>query len=78
MLLFGDASPTLVFGLLTGSPTEITLIRTKHLALGDSDGAPSGIESIAEPRVRREVSLRHVSCDGRPRDALHRSGALAA
>lgn len=60
MLLLGDGSPTHILQLLTGEPTEVDVIDMSLIGKTD-DGAPSEIEAIAEPRLRRQVWLRTAS-----------------
>lgn len=61
MMMFGDASPTKLLGLLTGSPTAVEVLGTRHLASGDRDHAPDAIDLIREPRFRREVFLGNTA-----------------
>lgn len=60
ILLLGDGSPTRHLQLLTGEKTEVDVIDMSLIG-ADSDGAPSQIRSIAEPRLRRQVWLRTAS-----------------
>lgn len=60
IMLLGDGSPTRHLQLLTGEPTEVDVI-DMSLIDRDDDGAPSEIEIIPEPRLRRQVWLRTVS-----------------
>ncbi|MDC0834939.1 chorismate lyase [Leptolyngbya valderiana BDU 20041] len=60
ILLLGDGSPTRHLKLLTGEPTEVDV--TDMSAIGtDTDGAPSLIQEIPTPRLRRQVWLRTAS-----------------
>ncbi|MBD2464256.1 chorismate lyase [Oscillatoria sp. FACHB-1407] len=57
MLLLGDGSPTRHLQLLTGEATEVDVIDMS--LIGDtSDEAPSPIQVLSEPRLRRQVWLR--------------------
>lgn len=60
MLLLSDGSPTHILQLLTGEPTEVDVIDMSLIGKKD-DGAPSEIQAIAEPRLRRQVWLRTAS-----------------
>lgn len=73
MMMFGDASPTKLLGLLTGSPTAVEVLGTRHLASGDRDHAPDAIDLIKEPRFRREVSVLPAPPDPAP----HSPGAVS-
>ncbi len=60
ILLLGDGSPTRHLRLLTSEPTEVDVIDMS--VVGDhDDGAPSQVEAIASPRLRRQVWLRTAS-----------------
>lgn len=60
ILLLGDGSPTRHLQLLTGEKTEVDVIDMS--AIGDrNDGAPSQIQAVPEPRLRRQVWLRTAS-----------------
>ena len=60
ILLLGDGSPTRHLQLLTGEPTEVDIIDMSAIGM-DSDGAPSTLEMLPGPRVRRQVWLRTAS-----------------
>ncbi len=60
MLLLGDGSPTRHLQLLTGEPTEVDVIDMSAIGL-DGDGAPTQIQLIPGPRLRRQVWLRTAS-----------------
>jgi chorismate lyase len=60
MLLLGDGSPTRHLQLLTGEPTEVDVIDMSFIG-NSNDGAPSQIEVVPGPRLRRQVWLRTSS-----------------
>jgi chorismate lyase len=60
ILLLGDGSPTRHLKLLTGEPTEVDVIDMSPIGT-DDDNAPSEIQKISEPRLRRQVWLRTAS-----------------
>lgn len=60
ILLLGDGSPTRHLQLLTGEKTEVDVIEMSLIG-DENDGAPSGIQAIEEPRLRRQVWLRTAS-----------------
>lgn len=60
MLLLGDGSPTRHLQLLTGEPTEVDVIDMSAIGM-DTDGAPTQIEAVPGPRLRRQVWLRTAS-----------------
>lgn len=60
ILLLGDGSPTRHLRLLTGEPTEVDVIDMSLIGM-DNDGAPSQIQAVPEPRLRRQVWLRTAS-----------------
>ncbi len=60
MLLLGDGSPTRHLQLLTGEPTEIDVIDMSAIGM-DEDFAPSSLQMLPGPRVRRQVWLRTAS-----------------
>ena len=60
ILLLGDGSPTRHLKLLTGESTEVDVIDMSIIGR-ESDGAPSQIQSINGPRLRRQVWLRTAS-----------------
>lgn len=60
MLLLGDGSPTRHLQLLTGEPTEVDVIDMSAIGM-DNDGAPSSLQVLPGPRVRRQVWLRTAS-----------------
>jgi chorismate lyase len=57
ILLLGDGSPTRHLQLLTGEPTEVDVIDMSAIGM-DEDGAPSSLQVLPGPRVRRQVWLR--------------------
>lgn len=57
ILLLGDGSPTRHLQLLTGEPTEIDAIEMSPIGM-DEDRAPSSLQLLPGPRVRRQVWLR--------------------
>jgi chorismate lyase len=57
MLLLGDGSPTRHLQLLTGEPTEVDVIDMSAIGM-DGDRAPSDLELVPGPRIRRQVWLR--------------------
>jgi chorismate lyase len=58
--LLGDGSPTQHLQLLTGEPTEVDTIDMSAIGMS-GDGAPSSLEMLPGPRVRRQVWLRTTS-----------------
>jgi chorismate lyase len=60
ILLLGDGSPTHLLQLLTGEKTEVDVIDMSLIGTKDDD-APTEIEVIPEPRLRRQVWLRTAS-----------------
>jgi chorismate--pyruvate lyase len=60
ILILGDGSPTKHLRLLTGEPTEVDVIDMSNIGM-DEDGAPSQIEMVPGPRLRRQVWLRTAS-----------------
>lgn len=60
MLMLGDGSPTRHLQLLTGEPTEVDVIDMSVVS-HDSDGAPSRIQVVPSPWIRRQVWLRTAS-----------------
>lgn len=60
ILLLGDGSPTRHLKLLTREPTEVDVIDMSPIG-DDDDGAPSLIQAVPEPRLRRQVWLRTAS-----------------
>jgi chorismate lyase len=60
ILLLGDGSPTRHLQLLTGEPTEVDVIDMSPIGM-DADGAPSSLQVVPGPRVRRQVWLRTAS-----------------
>jgi chorismate lyase len=60
MLMLGDGSPTRHLQLLTGEPTEVDVIDMSPIG-HDPDNAPSVIEAVPGPRLRRQVWLRTAS-----------------
>jgi len=60
ILMLGDGSPTRHLQLLTGETTEVDVIDMS--LIGDQlDGAPSQIQTVPDPRLRRQVWLRTQS-----------------
>jgi chorismate lyase len=60
LMLLGDGSPTRHLQLLTGEPTEVDLIDMSPIGMG-LDGAPTQIQVVPGPRIRRQVWLRTAS-----------------
>ena len=60
MLILGDGSPTRHLQLLSGEPTEVDVIDMSAIAW-ERDNAPSLIEQVPGPRLRRQVWLRTAS-----------------
>ncbi|MGB3691308.1 MAG: chorismate lyase [Spirulinaceae cyanobacterium] len=60
ILLLGDGSPTRHLKLLTREPTEVDVIDMSPIG-NDDDYAPTLIEAVPEPRLRRQVWLRTAS-----------------
>jgi len=60
ILLLGDGSPTRHLQLLTGERTEVDVIDMSLIG-DDLDNAPSLIEMVPGPRLRRQVWLRTAS-----------------
>jgi chorismate lyase len=60
ILILGDGSPTRHLQLLTGEKTEVDVIDMTPLDSSD-DGAPSQIQTIPSPHLRRQVWLRTQS-----------------
>ncbi|MFM7365976.1 MAG: chorismate lyase [Cuspidothrix sp.] len=60
LLLLGDGSPTRHVQLLTGEPTEVDVIDMSAIGM-DTDGAPTIIQMLPGPRVRRQVWVRTAS-----------------
>ncbi len=60
MLLLGDGSPTRHLQLLTGEPTEVDVIDMSYIG-SDLDHAPTQIQAVPGPRLRRQVWLRTAS-----------------
>ncbi|MGK7943834.1 MAG: chorismate lyase [Microcystaceae cyanobacterium] len=60
ILLLGDGSPTRHLRLLTNEKTEVDVIEMSPIG-NSKDGAPSDIEAIECPRLRRQVWLRTAS-----------------
>jgi chorismate lyase len=60
MLLLGDGSPTRHLQLLTREAIEVDVIDMSLIG-DDLDGAPSAIEAVPGPRLRRQVWLRTAS-----------------
>lgn len=60
ILLLGDGSPTRHLRLLTREPVEVDVIDMSSIGTND-DGAPSQIQAVPEPRLRRQVWLRTAS-----------------
>jgi chorismate lyase len=60
LLLLGDGSPTRHLQLLTGETTEVDVIDMSVVGL-EQDGAPSVLQQVRGPRLRRQVWLRTAS-----------------
>ena len=60
ILILGDGSPTRHLKLLTGEPTEVDVIDMSLIGM-DEDNAPSQIQAVPGPRLRRQVWLRTAS-----------------
>ena len=60
LLLLGDGSPTRHLQLLTGERTEVDVIDMSGIGM-DSDSAPTEIQFVPGPRLRRQVWLRTAS-----------------
>lgn len=60
ILLLGDGSPTRHLRLLTGEAIEVDVIDMSAIG-NDDDGAPSDVERVPGPRLRRQVWLRTAS-----------------
>ncbi|MBL1177907.1 chorismate lyase [Pantanalinema sp. GBBB05] len=60
ILLLGDGSPTRHLQLLTGEPTEVDVIDMSAIGM-DLDHAPTQIQVVPGPRLRRQVWLRTAS-----------------
>ncbi len=60
ILLLGDGSPTRHLKLLTREPTEVDVIDMSPIG-NNNDYAPTLIEAVPEPRLRRQVWLRTAS-----------------
>lgn len=60
ILLLGDGSPTRHLKLLTGDSIEVDVIDMANIG-ATLDGAPPQVETIAEPRLRRQVWLQTAS-----------------
>ena len=60
ILILGDGSPTRHLKLLTGEPTEVDVIDMSPIGM-DEDNAPSQIQAVPGPRLRRQVWLRTAS-----------------
>jgi len=62
MLLLGNGSPTRLLQLLTQSPIAVEVIATELLG-EEPDYAPTEINLIATPRVRRQIWLKTAKTD---------------
>ncbi|MEI6444369.1 MAG: chorismate lyase [Nostocales cyanobacterium ELA583] len=60
LLLLGDGSPTRHVQLLTGEPTEVDVIDMSAIGMS-SDHAPTMMQMLPGPRVRRQVWVRTAS-----------------
>ncbi len=60
VLLLGDGSPTRHLRLLTGETTEVDVIDMSLIG-NDSDEAPTLIQRVPGPRLRRQVWLKTAS-----------------
>lgn len=59
-MLLGDGSPTRHLQLLTREPTEVDVLDMSPIGFS-TDNAPSSIELIPGPRLRRQIWLRTAS-----------------
>ncbi len=60
ILLLGDGSPTRHLQLLTGEPTEVDVIDMAAIGM-EPDFAPSSLQMLPGPHLRRQVWLRTAS-----------------
>lgn len=60
ILLLGDGSPTQHLRLLTGEAIQVDVIDMSFIG-SKNDDAPKGIETVSEPRLRRQVWLKTAS-----------------
>ncbi|MTJ16513.1 MULTISPECIES: chorismate lyase [unclassified Dolichospermum] len=60
LLLLGDGSPTRHVQLLTGEPTEVDVIDMSAIGM-NADNAPTMMQMLPGPRVRRQVWVRTAS-----------------
>ena len=60
LLLLGDGSPTRHVQLLTGEPTEVDVIDMSAIGM-NTDNAPTMMQMLPGPRVRRQVWVRTAS-----------------
>ena len=60
LLLLGDGSPTRHVQLLTGEPTEVDVIDMSAIGMS-SDNAPTIMQMLPGPRIRRQVWVRTAS-----------------
>lgn len=58
MLLLGDGSPTRILQVVTGKPTVVDVVDMSAIGLS-TDNAPTVLEQIPGPRLRRQVWLRN-------------------
>ena len=60
ILLLGDGSPTRHLRILTGEAIEVDVIDMSAIG-NEEDGAPSDVDNVPAPRLRRQVWLRTAS-----------------
>jgi chorismate lyase len=60
LILLGDGSPTRYLQLLSGEPTEVDVIDMSSIGFAP-DNAPSCIQKVPGPRLRRQIWLRTAS-----------------
>ena len=60
ILILGDGSPTRHLKLLTSEPTEVDVVDMSLIGMNE-DNAPSQIQAVPGPRLRRQVWLRTAS-----------------
>ncbi|MBW4417998.1 MAG: chorismate lyase [Myxacorys californica WJT36-NPBG1] len=60
MMMLGDGSPTHCLQLLTGERTEVDVLDMSPIGFA-TDHAPSSIEKVPGPRLRRQIWLRTAS-----------------
>nr|WP_202924867.1 chorismate lyase [Myxacorys almedinensis] len=60
IMMLGDGSPTHCLQLLTGEPTEVDVLDMSAIGFA-TDNAPSSIEQVPGPRLRRQIWLKTAS-----------------